>query len=50
MLSCASGHYNTFDAINDIDAFDASLDDDDDRDDEKSNDWDVLCIHNLFEC
>ena len=37
-------------AINDIDALDASLDDDDDRDSENGNDLDALCIHNLLAC
>ena len=50
MLSSPSDHYNAFGAINDIDAFDASLDHDDDKDDENGNDWDALCIHNLLAC
>ena len=48
-LTSASDN-NALDAINNIDAFDDGLDDDDDRDDENGNDWDALCIHNLFEC
>ena len=33
-----------------LNAIDASLDDDDDRNDENGNDWDALCIHNLLAC
>ena len=50
MLSSVSKHYNAFDAINNSDAFYASLDDDDDRDAENGNDLGAVCIHNLLSC